>query len=578
MKKLLLIFLLFSGSLSFGQTATSESTSPHAAAGASIDDTLQLQRKPVSPEQAQADFIAISKTIAIDEIRTMATQQNGRIKPFDSLAREYILYVNGRYSRWDLHPVQMYLGLILSASSPWLEFVEVRDPELRTKLGFLPTKRFFSLAELESSNLQSLAGPLLEKQQQAPRTLEPDEKKVLETYSQVSVLQAIIMSQHLLQAVDFSIFDNNRIPSSHNPEVQEKINRYLAALSKKDSANIVPSTHDLVSFSQGQKTPDMFTHFMSKINTEIFYNDFRPFFWASLLFLVLGALFFIPAARNRLGRRGALAFFIVPLALQITGIALRVYITQFAPVTNMYGTMIWVSLGVNVFSLVLFFLYQNYLVSGITLIGTGLILLLTESIPLILSPDLDPIVAVLRNNFWLSTHVTTITISYAAFTIAMLIGNTALIRLWTHKDDAKFYKEYAHYAYRMVQLGCFLLTAGIILGGIWADYSWGRFWGWDPKETWALIADLGFLALMHAKYIGWASNFAFLAAAPVAYLMVIMAWYGVNFILAAGLHSYGFSSGGATMVAVFVILQLLLLGAGVAKMKLTANREKSVTR
>jgi ABC-type transport system involved in cytochrome c biogenesis permease subunit len=223
----------------------------------------------------------------------------------------------------------------------------------------------------------------------------------------------------------------------------------------------------------------------------------------------------------------------------------------------MYGTMIWVSMGVMFFSLLLYALYRNRMVSGIMLIGSGLILLLTEKTPLILSPDLDPIVAVLRSNYWLSTHVTTITISYAAFTIAMILGNVALVRVWTHADNKAFFKEYAHYAYRMIQLGVFLLTMGIILGGIWADYSWGRFWGWDPKETWALIADLGFLAILHARLIGWVNDFTLLAWCPAAYLLVIMAWYGVNFVLGAGLHSYGFGAGGVEYVSIFVAVHIL---------------------
>ena len=94
---------------------------------------------------------------------------------------------------------------------------------------------------------------------------------------------------------------------------------------------------------------------------------------------------------------------------------------------------------------------------------------------------------------------------------------------------------------------------------MWADYSWGRFWGWDPKETWALIADLGFITLLHARFVGWVTPYRLLLLAPVSYLLVIMAWYGVNFILATGLHSYGFSSGGAQMVTTFVIAQVILI-------------------
>ncbi|MCK6599997.1 MAG: cytochrome c biogenesis protein CcsA, partial [Bdellovibrionaceae bacterium] len=230
--------------------------------------------------------------------------------------------------------------------------------------------------------------------------------------------------------------------------------------------------------------------------------------------------------------------------------------------TNMYGTMIWVSFGILLFTFLILLFYKNLFLPGTGLIASGLLLLLTERLPLVLSPDLDPIVAVLRSNFWLSTHVTTITISYAAFSIAMILGNVALVRVLIYKDNTHFIKEYSHYAYRMIQLGCFLLTVGIILGGVWADYSWGRFWGWDPKETWALIADLGFLIILHGRFAGWVNTTSLLLWSPVAYLLVIMAWYGVNFILAAGLHSYGFSSGGTLMVLSFLGIQLCLLLAG----------------
>ena len=251
--------------------------------------------------------------------------------------------------------------------------------------------------------------------------------------------------------------------------------------------------------------------------------------------------------------------FAIPFLIQVAGFSARVYITGFAPVTNMYGTMLWVSLGVGLFAALLFLLYKNFHLTGLLWIGSSALLLLTESIPLVLSPDMDPIVAVLRSNFWLTIHVLTITISYAAFTIVMLMGNVALVRSILKMESRNFFDEYAIYAYRMIQLGVFLLTAGIILGGIWADYSWGRFWGWDPKETWALIADLGFLAILHARYVGWLDAFGLLAASASAYLLVVMAWYGVNFILAAGLHSYGFSSGGAMAVGAFVALQVVLL-------------------
>jgi ABC-type transport system involved in cytochrome c biogenesis permease subunit len=92
---------------------------------------------------------------------------------------------------------------------------------------------------------------------------------------------------------------------------------------------------------------------------------------------------------------------------------------------------------------------------------------------------------------------------------------------------------------------------------VWADYSWGRFWGWDPKETWALIADLGYLAVLHGRFSGWLRTFGTISASVVAFSGVVMAWYGVNFVLGVGLHSYGFGGGGVSYVAAVLAVQLV---------------------
>jgi ABC-type transport system involved in cytochrome c biogenesis permease subunit len=102
-----------------------------------------------------------------------------------------------------------------------------------------------------------------------------------------------------------------------------------------------------------------------------------------------------------------------------------------------------------------------------------------------------------------------------------------------------------------------MLAAGTILGGIWADYSWGRFWGWDPKETWAFIALMGYIVMLHGRIAGWLRNFGMAAGAVIAFSLVIMAWYGVNFVLGAGLHTYGFGAGGVEYVAAFIAVHFL---------------------
>ena len=106
-------------------------------------------------------------------------------------------------------------------------------------------------------------------------------------------------------------------------------------------------------------------------------------------------------------------------------------------------------------------------------------------------------------------------------------------------------KPLSNFIYRAMQVGVLLIAAGTILGGVWADYSWGRFWGWDPKEVWALITLLVYLVPLHGRFAGWVSTFGLVGRSVVCFLSVIMAWYGVNFVLGVGLHTYGFVEGGS---------------------------------
>jgi ABC-type transport system involved in cytochrome c biogenesis permease subunit len=519
-----------------------------------------------TPEAAQTSFSQFASKIESAEIEELPVQSHGRIKPFDSLAREAVLFVTGKYSMWNLDSVQLFLGLMLSESTPYLEIINVRDPDLRVALGFKKTQRYLSLQEIANSPLEQMVAPIAAKERKNEKSVTPDEKKILEVDQQVSLVKALLNQSYFGQSI---VLDVESAPgqgpgTAHGQSsevLMQKASQYLHSLQEGRSEGSLAAM-ELISVANSQPMPELFRANLSKLRFEARYNHLRPFFWIGVLYFLLGVVLMSGLLKKQLTPKIILGAIAVPAVLHAFSFLARVYITGFAPVTNMYGTMVWVAFGVIAFGTILFALYRNIAIMSLLLIGAGLTLLLTESIPLILSPDMDPIVAVLRNNFWLTIHVLTISISYAAFTIAMLIGNAALVQAVFKKSVPENLKTLSHLAYRAIQLGVFLLTTGIILGGWWADYSWGRFWGWDPKETWALIADLGFLAILHARYVGWLDSFGILSMAPLAYLLVIMAWYGVNFILAAGLHSYGFSSGGATIVVVFVTIQLLLFIAG----------------
>ncbi len=222
-----------------------------------------------------------------------------------------------------------------------------------------------------------------------------------------------------------------------------------------------------------------------------------------------------------------------------------------------------------------------------------------------LDENISALQPVLRTNFWLTIHVLTIVSSYAAGALGMGLGNVALFfylfgryRTGTARaettaensaDDAtpsqktriqppKQCAALAGYAYKAIQVAVLLLAAGTILGGLWADVSWGRFWGWDPKEVWALISLLVYLAILHGRFSGWFGNFGLIFGTVLGATMIVMSWYGVNFVLPmlstsgeVGLHSYGSGAGGLQYVVGFVIVNWLFLAAATTRYTISTS-------
>ncbi len=283
---------------------------------------------------------------------------------------------------------------------------------------------------------------------------------------------------------------------------------------------------------------------------ELWYNRVNPFrkAWlfdaaATLLFtigLILGARW---RWAGRLYYVAGLAAAALCVGWAVTGFIFRVSIAGRPPVSNMYESLIWVAFMALVFGLVLESIFRR----GIIILAAALVstlgFVLADQLPLTFSPALQPLQAVLRSNYWLVVHVLTIVSSYAPFALAWGLGNLNLGLILFAPGERALIRTMTQFCYRAIQIGVLLLFLGTMLGGFWAAESWGRFWGWDPKEVWALIALLCYLIPLHARYVGWVGDFGLSVAAAVCFASVVMAWYGVNFVLGAGLHSYGFGSG-----------------------------------
>jgi cytochrome c-type biogenesis protein CcsB len=305
---------------------------------------------------------------------------------------------------------------------------------------------------------------------------------------------------------------------------------------------------------------------------EVHYNRAKPFRTAWLLYLAgfLSLLASFPLASRHLSRAG-MALVVAAFLFHAYGMGLRVMISGRPPVTNMYESVVWVAFGGMLFALIFEAVYRVRFFAACASALAVICLILADNVP-ILNGSIEPLVPVLRDNMWLTVHVLTITLGYAAFTLAMGLGHLNLGLYFFRPGEVSLFKTLSLFLYRALQVGTLFLAVGTLLGGVWASYSWGRFWGWDPKETWALIATLGYLAILHARMTGWIKDFGMAVGSLLGYLLVLMAWYGVNFVLGTGLHSYGFGSGGYWYVGGFVAFEVLVITAALLRRRSELQR------
>jgi cytochrome c biogenesis factor len=210
------------------------------------------------------------------------------------------------------------------------------------------------------------------------------------------------------------------------------------------------------------------------------------------------------------------------------------------------------------------------------IIGTALILLARRFELGDGSDHMDPLVAVLDSNFWLTTHVITITYGYAAGYFAAFVSAMFVLicGLRLADDNKELRRILTRTVYGVICFTLFLSLIGTVLGGIWANDSWGRFWGWDPKENGALMIVLWTLAILHARLGGFLREWGLHLASLFTAVIVTFSWWHVNF-LGVGLHNYGFTAGKSTIWAFYGIIMAILLFGGVAWMLENARKRRA---
>ncbi len=520
-----------------------------------------------------AIFWSVSASATSGElIRHLPVQDGGRVKPYDTFARETLKLVYGKEAYEDKPATEVIFTWMLSPEA-WKDkaIFEARNREVLKGLN-LEDKRYFTGDELFGTDRFIQLRHDLQAKRESKEKLTPYFQALQRLENQFFIFQEVASGRMLrvLPSADKDTWLSvAELPEDFQKSFMELSRAFVGVLGAKSAGSSElgekRSVFDLAVTSYMNSVKERFPekyNFEKPVSVEVHYNDFHPFRWAYIVYSIAAFLLLFGWSLNRTQLfKVGLAVTMIGFFLHTYGFALRVYLTERPPVSNMYETVVWVSWGAVVFALILEAVYRFRFVITAGALVAAFSLIIADSAPVVLDPSIEPLEAVLRSNYWLIIHVMPITISYAAFFLAFALGDIGLIYyLRGESHHAKNIKAIAQAIYRSIQIGVIFLAPGIILGGIWADYSWGRFWGWDPKETWALIALLGYLAILHARVGGLIRDFGMIASGVVTFSLVIMAWYGVNFVLGAGLHSYGFGAGGIEYVAGFVLFHFLFVG------------------
>ena len=350
----------------------------------------------------------------------------------------------------------------------------------------------------------------------------------------------------------WELFDGREI-EPHQDKIIKSLEKFLLARFQND---VSAQNAALKSYKAGVLSyPGERINF-SVLKKESWLNKAK-LFTNSLVFYILGFIFLGISwmIRPILFLRIAFCSLILGFLLHTYGIFLRMVIMSRPPISTIYETVIFVGFVIVLFSLVIEYIRQDGL--GVFLGSISGAMLHYVGFGYAADGDtLEMLVAVLNSNFWLATHVTTIILGYGTSLMAGLIGHLYLIEKIRVPKDSVRLKSIYNNMFGVTLIALFFTLFGTILGGIWADQSWGRFWGWDPKENGALLIVLWQLMMVHMRLSGLAKPDKFALGMVLNNIIVIMAWFGVN-LLSIGLHSYGFVSGIAVNIILFTIFELV---------------------
>lgn len=496
---------------------------------------------------------------------------DGRIKPLNTLASEVLRKVSRKSSFMGLTPDQVLLDMMADPST-WQDvaMIKVSNPELASFLGITGKYASFNdIVDMTGSQGYRLSRYVDNAYQKKPSLRNKFDNEVLKVDERVNIV--------------FLVFNNSfmtvfPVPEHSNfkwigPEDSEKflegdqaafvkgiLSLYLQKVSEAILSGDWTETDQHLTYIKNyqQKFGGDILPPESRIRMEIVYNNYDIFNKLSryygLIGFILLILHFINILRPKLKLkwpvRIAMGLVVILFLAHTAGLVIRWYVSGHAPWSDGYESMIYIGWATVLAGLI--FVRRSQITLSVTAMLASLILMVAHLSWM--DPEITNLVPVLKS-YWLVIHVAIITASYGFLALGSLLGliNLIIMIMRTGRNAYRLnlvITEITHIIEMTLIIGLFMLTIGTFLGGIWANESWGRYWGWDPKETWALVTVLVYAFVVHMRYIpGFRGNFPMSFAALISYSAVMMTYFGVNYYL-SGLHSY--AKGDAVPVPSFV--------------------------
>lgn len=542
-------------------------TTPTIAQEASQDDHAGHVHETPRPRIPVQNFLGEDSHNAL---RSLSVQDfQGRMKPMDTLAREMVIKITKRGSFEGWRPIDLYFSWALDAPY-WFDkpLIGIRFPALKDLLGLPEETRHVSPASL----LDAQGNYVLAKEvEQALRTDNRErsklQRKLLVFDERVNLIfmnfqQATLRIYPLPgdEKNTWLTLDNLRERMGATGSVAEFVRAdtaLWAALGKADDGEIQAAVAMVDGLQRRHGSEVVVSD--AALAAEINLNENSYFMRLTLPYL-LAWLLLLAAYIHGLARRGGAGFplkqplyllgsivYWITMATHIYAFVLRWIASGRAPISNGYESLIWISLMVALAGLIFELKDRRAIIGSLGALLTTVVL--GVSMLATFDPAIGPLVPVLAS-YWLNIHVTVITSSYGFLGLAALMAMSILI-LHMFKGPGRVTIQNAIHSlhgmhWYMIITGLGLLSVGTLLGGVWANESWGRYWGWDSKETWSLVTILVYSIISHFRYIrGMDGPWTLATASFLSVSSIIMTYFGVNYFL-AGLHSY--ASGDAAKV------------------------------